>query len=129
MKNMVNTQAKRVLLAYGIGVLVLLIIINTPLFVPCIFKIIFDLPCPACGLTRALVLAIQLDFVGAATMNILFVPLAIFAVAYFIAVLMDVFIGKQAIERINKLMNRKWVIALAAVLMCVSWYYNWVRGI
>lgn len=126
---MVNIKAKRILLTYGIGVLVLVLITNTPLFIPCILKIITGLPCPACGLTRALILALQLNFVGAATMNILFVPLVIFATAYFVAALLDAFSDKQAIERINKLLNRKWVVALAVVLMGVSWYYNWCRGI
>jgi len=121
--------AQKVLVTYGVGALVFTIVALTPFRVPCISRLITDIPCPGCGLTRAFVMASQLNFWGAITMNILFLPLVIGAVIFFVCALLDAFAGKNAIEQFNSALANKWIIAAAVVLMCASGYYNIIRGI
>lgn len=62
-------------------------------------------------------------------MNLLFLPLFIGMTGYFIAALMELRSDKPAIERFNAMLAKKWVIALAVLLMLLSWAYNVTRGI
>jgi len=62
-------------------------------------------------------------------MNILFLPLAIGMVVYFVCALVDIFTDKHAIEWLNSALSSKWIIAAAVLLMLASWYYNIIRGI
>jgi len=128
-KPLEKSRAKKVLIAYGIGLFVLGAVIYTPLNIPCLFKLVTGISCPGCGIGRALVLASRFDFIGAITMNILFLPLTVGAAIYFICAVLDAFAGKSAIKRFNSICSSKWVIIGAALLMCLSWYYNIIRGI
>ena len=122
-------QAKRIIIAYGIGVVILVISINMPFSVPCIWKSALDIPCPSCGLTRAFVLASQFRFIDAVKMNILFLPLAIGMAVFFLCALLDLLYDMQAIRQFNDVMDKKWVIVLVVIFTALSWYYNIVRGI
>ena len=101
--------------------------INTSFSVPCLFKLITGIPCPGCGLTRAFVLASQFNFIGAITANILFLPVFIGMAAFLLCAVLDAFFGKQAVKRLNLALNKKWIIALLAMLTAVSWYFNITR--
>ena len=122
-------HAKRIIMAYGIGVLVFAAILYTPFFIPCIWKMITGIPCPGCGLTRAFIFAVQFNFIEAVRMNILFLPLSAGMTVFFVCALADVFAGRQWIKRVNSFLAKKWVVALAAILTALSWYYNIVRGV
>ena len=127
MKNPNKTHAIMILTAYGTGVLVLLLTILTPFSIPCLFKLLTGIPCPACGLTRSFVFVSQFNFLGAITSNILFLPLAAGLAAYLLCAVQDAFFGKQAIKRLNAALNKKWVIAPAVVLTVMFWLYNIAR--
>ena len=107
----------------------LLVVANTPVSVPCLMRLLFDIPCPGCGLTRAFIMASRFDILGAITMNLLFLPITIGGTAYFAGAVLDVFAGKHAVNWLNKLLGKKWIIALAVVLTGVSWGYNICRTI
>ena len=121
--------AQRVIIAYGIGVLALLIAANTPFFIPCLWKLIFGIASPTCGLTRAFILASRFNFIEAVKMNIMLLPLAVGMAIYFACALADAFFSKQAIKQFNCFVGQKWFIALTAALAALSWYYNIVREI
>lgn len=122
-------HAKRVLFVYGIGILLAFLAYNMPIFIPCIWKWITGIPCPACGLTRAFLLASQFHIVEAIQMNLLFLPLFIGVVTYFICAVVELRSDKNAIKWLNSILIKKWVIALFALLTALSWYYNIVRSI
>ena len=120
-------HAKRVLLAYAIAAGFLLASAITPVAIPCVFKLVTGIPCPACGLSRAFLYAARLDFLAALRMNILFLPVLTGGTAYFVCALLELR-GKPAIARLNAALSKKWVIALAAVLMAASWAYNMIHA-
>ena len=121
--------SSKVLLAYAAVVLMFIAAVNMSIYIPCVFKLLFGIPCPGCGLFRAGVLLSRLDFVNAIRMNIMLLPLLIVGVIHFTCALIDALSNKGAIVRFNAFLAKKWVIAAAILLMIVSWYYNIVRGI
>jgi len=122
-------QAKKIIWVYGIGILVFVISVNTPFSIPCLWKLATGIPCPGCGLTRAFVLVSRLDFVGAAGINILALPLLTGAIMYFMCALIEITVNKPALRRFNSMLEKKWVIAIAITLMALSWHCNITRGI
>ena len=121
-------HAKRVLLAVAIIAVVLLVTAGTPFAIPCLFRLATGIPCPACGLSRAVLYAARLDFLAALRMNLLFLPLLVGGTAYLVCALLELR-GKPAIARLNAALSKKWIIALAAVLAAASWVYNIIYGI
>ena len=122
-------HAKKVVAVYGIGVLGFLMILYTPFSVPCLFKLAAGMPCPACGLTRAFVLAGQFRLTEALAVNILFLPVAAGLAAYFLCAMVTLVLNKNAIAAMNTVLAKRWVIALAAAGVLSSWGYNIARGI
>ena len=127
MRSPSKKHAIKILVAYGIGVLFLFLTTNTPFSVPCFFRILTGIPCPGCGLTRSFILASQLNFIDAIMTNILFLPLLVGMVAYLICAIIDVSSERQAIKRLNLMLNKRWIIALAVLLTATSWYFNITR--
>ena len=109
--------------------LVFVVAVNSPLHIPCLWKLFFNIQSPACGLTRSFILASQFKIVDAIKMNILFLPLFIGAMAYYVCTAIDAFANKQTLKHFNLFLSKKWVIAIAVGVMILSWYYNIVRGI
>jgi len=125
--NLTQRHARWILIAYAIGAAAVLAFRYTPFAVPCLFLWLTGIPCPACGLSRAVVYALRFDVLAALRMNLLFFLLLIGGAAYFVCAVMDAFFGKAAIARLNMMLARKWVIALTAALMLASWGYNLAR--
>jgi len=123
MKNTHKTYAFLILIAFGLGLLVLILTIHTSFSIPCLFRQLTGIPCPACGLTSSFVLASRLD-AGAVISNILFLPLAAGMATYLACAILDAFFGKTAINRLNALLGRWWVILIAVLLTVTSWYLN-----
>ena len=75
MKGLVFRLAKRILL-------LICIFVPVALFYRCPSVLLFDMECPACGMTRAFVSALRLDFAAAFAYHPLF-PLLLVETAYF----------------------------------------------
>ena len=120
-------HAKIVMLVFGAGLLLFAVFALTPLRVPCVFKSLAGLPCPGCGLTRAVMLAGQFDLTGAVAANILFLPLTLLGAAYFVCAFADLFFNTGALARLSTALKTRWVIVAAFVLMSASWVMNVLR--
>ena len=118
-----------ILLVYAAGVLAFIAAVNMSVSVPCVFKLLFDIPCPGCGLYRAGVMLSQLDFVNALQMNIMLLPLLLVGAMHIMCALIDALSNNGAVARFNAFLAKKWVIAAAVLLMSASWYYNIIRGV
>ena len=69
-----NAIIKRDAVLLGIGILYYIFIRITGLAVPCIFRKITGFLCPGCGITRAILAAVRLDFAKAFAYNQLVLP-------------------------------------------------------
>lgn len=78
-----NAIIKRDAVLLGIGILYYIFIRITGLAIPCIFRKITGLLCPGCGITRAILAAVRLDFARAWSYN-QFMFIAFPALAYII---------------------------------------------
>ncbi len=66
----------RILRWLGIHSLAALVLIFFAKFYRCPIRLIFNIPCPGCGLTRAFLSALKLDFAASFRYHPLFFPLA-----------------------------------------------------
>ena len=64
--------------------LFIFIIVTGKVNVECLFKKIFHISCPGCGLTRSFRSILNLDFINAFKYNILGIPLFILCIIYII---------------------------------------------
>ena len=90
--------------------------------IPCIFKLIFKIPCPACGLTHAFLSLFNLDIIGAVKYNILIIPIFIFILLINYYLIQDIVLNKNnTIFFINKVFKYYKIIIL---LLILSEIYN-----
>ena len=104
----------------------LLLVLNNK--IPCIFKSIFQIPCPFCGLTRAFKELFKLNISKALFYNILSIPLFIFFIYWFILFIKDI-IKKEnkSFDIISNLFSKYYLIII--ILVIISWILNIIHGI
>ena len=82
MNNEIKKRIKRVTLWVVLfvlaGLLYALFVRLTGFGYPCFFHLITGLNCPGCGITRAALKILQLDFVGAVKQNAFLVPIVLY---------------------------------------------------
>jgi len=87
----------------------------------CIFKMMFNIPCVSCGLTRAFFSIISLDFIGAFNYNILSIPLFVSIIVFYI---LYIFNRKYLDKYFNYIVkNYKFII----IILGISWIINIVK--
>ncbi|MDR0615833.1 MAG: DUF2752 domain-containing protein [Synergistaceae bacterium] len=94
----------------------------------CLWKLLFGLPCPGCGLTRACLLLARGRFIGAAARNILIIPFLAAACGVFSCFLADAVFHKRYLDAFLIVLTSKPAIAASAVLALLSWGYNIAIG-
>ena len=83
--------------------------LSRAIFMGCPIKNMFGIPCAGCGMTRAIISALQLDFVSALQFHPLFF-LAPLVITYF---LFDGHVFAKCLDRI--------IIALIAIMFGIVW--------
>ena len=96
--------------------------------IPCLFKLIFDIPCPGCGMTRAFRQILKLNFKKAMYYNILSVPLLIVIIILIICLVKDFIKKENTVEKFIKNMDSKYYI-LVVILLIISEIVNIYHGI
>ena len=86
------------------GTLFIFIIVTGKFNVECLFKKIFHISCPGCGLTRSFRSILNLDFINAFKYNILGIPLFILCIIYTILLIKDIITGEGTAN--------KWIIRI-----------------
>ena len=96
--------------------------------VPCLFKTLFSIPCPGCGLTRAFKELFKLNISKAIYYNILSIPLFIFLIYWGILFIKDI-IKKEdkSLNKITDLFQRYWIIII--ILIITTWILNIIHDI
>ena len=77
----------------------------------CLFKLIFKIPCPGCGMTRAYLALLRLDIAGAFDMHPMFWSVPILLVFY----LFD-----------WKIFRKEWINTAILVLIFAGFFVNWI---
>ena len=95
----------------------------------CIFKSITSLPCPGCGMTRAFIEILKMDFINSFKYNIFALPLVIF---YFVILGISIFDKFRGTHYYSEIMKRKlssFEYSIIFAFFVVGWILNIVRGI
>ncbi len=108
-ENMKKLQNKDKLITFGL--IVVLVLIMYILNIPCLFKTVFKIPCPGCGMTRAYISLLHLDFKKAFEYNPMFWSVPILFLLY----IFDI-----------KIFKKEWANTLLGVLIIVGFLANWL---
>ena len=90
----------------------------------CLFKRVFKIPCPGCGLTRGFFSILRLDFHEAADHNILSVPLFFSIAGYCFLCLADVIFDKKYIFILESYMAKKYMYPIYFLILIISYVIN-----
>ena len=105
-------------------ILFLLFVLNIP--VTCIFKSVTGISCPACGMTRAFISILHLNFFNAFLLNILSIPLFIFICISVIIMIIEIFRNKfNYIPKLLNFLGKYWYIFI--ILLIISFIWNNMR--
>lgn len=121
-----NKKNKILILFLFLGlILIFLLYINN--HIPCFFKQIFKISCPACGLTRAFKSLLKFKIIESFNYNILAIPLTITLSIILISTIIDIIYNKKYVDKIiNKIIKHYYIIL---VLLLLSWIINIYRNI
>lgn len=110
------------------GVLFVFLVTSGIVKLDCIFKSIFNISCPGCGLTRSFRAILNLDFYSAFKYNILGIPLFIIGILTGISLIMDIF--KNSNRTINYVLSffNKYSIPII-ILIIITTIINNINGI
>lgn len=117
---MIKKNKILILLSY-LG-LILIFLLYTKLNISCLFKNMFNLPCPSCGMTRAFIAILSLKFQKAIYYNILSIPLFLILIIIFLTNLIDIIYNKKYLDKIIKLIIKNYYIII--ILLIISWIIN-----
>ena len=121
-----NKKNKILILFLYLGlILIFLLYMNN--YIPCAFKKIFHIPCPACGLTRAFKTILRLNIIQSLSYNILALPLTIALTLFFIYTVIDIIYNKKYVDVILNTIIKHYYLII--ILLLLSWIINIYRKI
>lgn len=99
----------------------------------CLIKQVTGVPCPSCGTTRAIDALLEGHFMESVLLNpfglLVFVVMALFP----LWVLVDLLSGKMSFfyfyNRVEKLLQRKYIAIPLVVLVLLNWIWNIFKGL
>lgn len=95
--------------------------------VNCIFKSVFGIPCPGCGLTRGFRALFSGDFIKAESYNILTIPIFLFLLFVLVLMIIDIANKSNNTEKILKKISNHYILLI--IIVCLNWIINIVRGV
>lgn len=86
--------------------------------IDCIFKSIFGIRCPGCGLTRAFRSILSGNLINATKYNILSIPIFISIIVIFISVIIDIILNRiNTIKYIDKLFSKYYIFIIIILII------------
>ena len=122
MKRLINI----LLLIFGISFI--WIVTSGIINVYCLFKSLFGIRCPGCGLTRSFRSILSLDFYSAFNYNILGIPLFIVGIIVLISMIIDIIRNdNKTINYIFKFLKNYYIIII--IILVINTIINNINGI
>lgn len=89
----------------------------------CVFYNLFKIPCPGCGLSRAIIQALHLNIIESIKYNVLGIPVIFFMITLVIGFYYDY---KKQITTFNDFLKKYKLIfiTIAIILTTISWIIN-----
>ena len=119
-KNLKILFALLILLVFGILVVFIFDI-------DCVFKSIFHIPCPGCGLTRSFREIFKRHILNSFNYNILGFPLFILIIIIILLLIIDFIKRKDYTYRLLTYFSKHYIIII--ILLIISWIINIIRHI
>lgn len=91
---------------------------------PCPFNNILKIRCFGCGLTRAFIEILNLNFKSAFYYNVLSIPLFICIVLYYLLSLFDIIFDKNYIIYIENILSKSYMYPIYAAVIIISTVLN-----
>ena len=95
--------------------------------VDCLFKSIFGISCPGCGLTRGFRALFYGNFKEAFFYNILTIPIFLFLVIFLVLFVIDILCNRIFVCRYLLFLSKYYDILM--ILVIISFVFNNVRGV
>ena len=116
-----NKKNKILIIFLFLG-LILIFFIYLKFNIPCLFKKTFHIPCPACGMTRAIKSIMNFNIYKSFSYNILTFPLIIIIFLLFITTIIDLLYNKHYLNKIINTITKNYHIII--ILLIISWIIN-----
>ena len=114
------------ILLLSFEILLLIFFQKNIIHIPCVFKAIFHIPCPGCGLTRAIGEFVQFRFIKAISYNILIVPIVFFFVVLNVFLILDLINDRNRVFVFVKKISYQWKILIILLILSefINLYHN-----
>lgn len=110
------------------GILFIYIVVSGMIPFECLFKKLFDIRCPGCGLTRSFRDIINLNFGSAIKYNILGIPLFIIIFGLSIGLSIDIILNtNETLKYINNFFKKNYIIII--FILIITGIINNINGI
>lgn len=113
-----NKKIINVLMISGI-LLLLIILIFKPM---CLFKYIFKIPCPMCGITRGIICILNLEIIESFKYNILSLPIFILISIFYILYIISIIFKKDYIYKYYNYFVLHYKIII--IIFIINWIVN-----
>lgn len=99
-----------------VEILIFVFLQKNMIHIPCIFKTISHIPCPGCGLTRAMVEVLQFHFSKAVYYNILIIPIVLFFCVLNVFIFFDIIKNRNYASVFIKKIFYQWKILFVLLI-------------
>ncbi|MGN0992472.1 MAG: DUF2752 domain-containing protein [Bacilli bacterium] len=117
---------KFILFIFGI-LLVFGILVVFVFDINCLFKTIFNIPCPGCGLTRGFRALFKGNLIEAFNYNILTIPIFLFLIISAFLIIFDIIKKTNFLEKYLSLFTKHYFIII--FLITISFIVNIIKGV
>lgn len=90
----------------------LYIIFFSKIHLYCLFKKVFNIQCPICGMTRAVKSLLQLNIITSLHYNLLVIPVLVFLAIIILLLIYDIIFNKKKIEAIFNYLGKYYLLII-----------------